>query len=41
VVAFATEETVDRISAALAAALDGEGEVLEPEVDRIGIVVEP
>jgi len=40
-VAFVTEESVDEVSGALAGVLAGEGEVFEPDVDRLGIVVEP
>lgn len=41
VIAIVTEATVDEVAGALRAVLDGEGEVLEPDIDRLGIVLEP
>jgi len=40
VIAFTTEGRIDDVAGALAATLEGEGDVFEPEVDRLGIVLE-
>ncbi len=40
-IAFATEATVDAVAGAMADVLQGDGEVTEPEIDRLGIVIEP
>lgn len=40
VIAFVTERTVDDVAGALRAALGDEGEVLEPDIDLLGITVE-
>jgi homoserine kinase len=40
-IAFSTEHDVDAVAGAMAEVLQGDGEVLEPEIDRLGIVIEP
>lgn len=40
VIVFATEAAVDTVSEAMEYVLDGEGDVFEPDIDRLGLVVQ-
>jgi len=40
-IAFAAEQRIDAVAAAMTEVLQGDGEVLEPDIDRLGIVIEP